>query len=221
MNIEKRFLVLLTAVFILAGYWGPVVSASKAAAPGDSSTVIGLLTGTRYPLPGFFYMNDMMDISEIEILGFQLVNAQGARKAVIRPDGSGYFAKKLDPGTYTLRRFRKDRSNYKDIKYINIITFNVGPGELVNLGTIRLVLDGPPTEDFFPAGGTIRGEYLYSYRYRRMSGNEANSTPLAKFQAKQSKAYARLQNNIREVKNAVTSEPDSSLMILEDSSHDS
>ncbi len=212
---------LFIVVILIAGFAGTTVTVSRAADSSTSSIVIGRLTGTIHPLPGFFYMNDMLDISEIEIEGFRVVDTKGGRKASIRPGRNGYFAKKLDPGTYTLRRNRRDRPNYKDNNYIDIVTFDIGSDELFNLGTIELVFDGPPTEYFAPAGGTVRGEYLYSYRYRRAPGSEGYRVPLARFQAKRSKQYAALRDNLRESGDAVTSEPDSSMIVLVDSAHDS
>ena len=217
-----RYLTYLsTAVILIAGFAGTTVTVSRAADSEAPSIVIGRITGTRHPLPGFFYMNDMLDISEIEIGGFRLVDTKGVRKASIRPGRNGYFFKKLAPGTYTLRRFRKDRPNFRGDRYIDIITFDIGPDELVNLGTIGLILDGPPTEDFSSAGDTDRGEYLYSYRYKRGRESESFKEPLAKFQAKKPKVFARLRENLRENRDAVTSGPDSSLIVLIDSPHDS
>ncbi len=210
----KYLTYLLTGAILIAGCAGAIGNVSKSADPSTSSIVIGRLTGTRHPLPGFFDMNDTVGISEIEILDFQIVSADGLVEGFIRPDTKSYFAKEIAPGTYILRRHRKDRPRYRGDKYINIVTFRVEPGTLVNLGTIQLILEGPPQEDYYSVGTSAKGEYIYSYHYERMSGEESYNAPLARFTRKRPDVYDRYLNRIQENRDDITSEFDSSFFVL-------
>ncbi len=220
MRIAERLTILLAAGFIIAGCSTPGMNVSRSAVPSGTSIVIGQLTGTRHPLPGFFYMNDMMDVSEIEILGFQVVSDDGSDVALLRPDSRSYFAKELSPGTYTIRRHRRDRPDYYAERYIDIITFRIKPGQLVNLGTIMLVLDGPPSEYYYSVTYMDKGEYIYSYHFRRMRGKDSYRMPLERFRVKRPRVYEQFKGNIVQNTDPVTSEPDRSEKILIDSSHD-
>jgi len=216
----KNVACLLMGVMLIAGCAGTISNVSRSADPATTSIVIGRLTGTRHPLPGFFYMNDMMDVKEIEILDFQIVSEDGLLGGFFRPDSRSYFAKELPPGTYTLRRHRRDRPYYRGDKYINIVTFHLDPGMLVNLGTIQLTLEGPPQEYYYSTSYMDKGEYTYSYHYERMSGDESYSAPLARFKKKRPDAYERFLNRIQKNMDVITSKFDSSLFVLVDSTHD-
>jgi hypothetical protein len=210
----KNVAYLLMSVMLGAGCAGTISNVSRSADPATSSIVIGHLTGTRHPLPGFFYMVDVAYVEKIEILDFQIVSEDGLVKGFFRPDTRSYFAKEIPPGTYTLRRHRRDRPSYQGDKYINIVTFRVEPGTLVNLGTIKLILEGPPQEDYYSIGNRERGKYIYSYHYERMSGGEAYKAPLARFRQKRPDVYDRYLNRMQENRDEVTSEFDSSFFEL-------
>ena len=216
----KNVAYLLIGVVLIAGCAGTLSNVSKSADPATSSIVIGRLTGTIHPLPGFFYMSDVADVDKIEILDFQIVSEDGLVEGFFRPDSRSYFAKELPPGTYTVRRHRRDRPYYRGDKYINIVTFHLDPGMLVNLGTIQLVLEGPPQEYYYSTGYEDKGEYTYSYHYNRVSGDESYSAPLARFRKKRPDVYERYLNRIQKNMDVITSKFDSSLFVLVDSPHD-
>ena len=216
----KNVAYLLIGVVLIAGCAGTLSNVSKSADPSTSSIVIGRLTGTIHPLPGFFYMSDVADVDKIEILDFQIVSEDGLVGGFFRPDSSSYFAKEIQPGTYTLRRHRRDRPSYRGNKYINIVTFRIEPGTLVNLGTIQLILEEPPQEDYYSLGIGAKGEYIYNYHYEKMSGKESYDAPLARFRQKRPDVYNRYLNRMQENRDEVTTEFDSSFFVITGGTHE-
>ncbi len=213
----KKVAYLLIGVVLIAGCAGTLSNVSKSADPATSSIVIGRLTGTIHPLPGFFYLSyTSTNESEVEILGYRLVGDTGDVEGIIRPGSKGYFFKELAPGTYTIRRIRSDRLRHRDKKHIDILTFNVEQGQFVNLGTIRLVLEGIPDETYYPQGSFNIGEYIYRYHYERATEDTGWSAVLSRFRQKRPEVYERFRGNSVRSNAAVTKEPDTSKIVLRD-----
>jgi hypothetical protein len=190
---------------------------SKALSSGDS-IVIGRISGTYQPLPGYFYHNpDFLGsggIDAVEFPGFRLLRAEDDKRFLIRPNHKGYFYQDLPGGTYTLTRKRNDRPDYKLSRTIEIIRFEVKTGTLVNLGTLNIVLEGKPDESLFHLGNTTRGRYIYNYSYERDSSANAYSRPLNWFRGKKRDVAASLGERVVQVDAAPTREKDGSRVTL-------
>ncbi len=216
MNKTGNFLMTVITVMVLAAsYTGPAFAA-------EQSYFILRLNGTVQPLPGMSSGNvDLMANNEKpEFFGFRVVNSQSGKRLRIRPGHSGYYARSLGPGTWTLERDRKDRPDKGD-RVIRILTFEVPEGSLVNLGTIDIVLDDKPKEnlmikpDPFTGGVRTTGIYTYTYRYERAGGADDFTWPVNTLKKRKSKIYEQYQDNIVEVKEPVTPDTDGSRIKLE------
>jgi len=215
----NRYLTCLVAAIIV------LLTISISPSPGvaaDDSYFILRLNGTVQPLPGML-SGDVYLMSQnerVEFLGFRIVNSQSGKKITVRPGHSGYYGKKLGPGTWTLERDRRDRPDKGD-KIIKILTFEVPEGSLVNLGTINIVLDGKPTErimdrpDRFTGGVRTTGTYTYSFHYERPGGADDFTWPVNTLKERSSKVYDQYQGNLVEMKEAVTSDKEGSKIKLE------
>ena len=184
----------------------------KVSSAAEDSHVVGRLTGTIQPIPGYFSRSNKLiaDNYNPEFLGFRFVNSQTGKKVKMRPDSNGYFSKSLGPGTWVLERHRNDRVDGDVPKVFQIMTFDVPEGSLVNLGTIRIVLDGEPKETLFVRGGSDSGTYIYTYHYERAGGSDDFSWPVDNFKRKDAKAFEQYKNSIVEIKESITTEKDGS-----------
>lgn len=184
----------------------------KVSSAAEDSHVVGRLTGTIQPIPGYFSRSNKLiaDNYNPEFLGFRFINSQTGKKVKMRPDSNGYFSKSLGPGTWVLERHRNDRVNGDVPKVFQIMTFDVPEGSLVNLGTIRIVLDGEPKETIFVRGGSDSGTYIYTYHYERGGGSDDFSWPVDNFKRKDAKAFEQYKNSIVEIKESITTEKDGS-----------
>jgi len=181
--------------------------------------VIGRITGTYQHLPGYFYRNPYMlskGIFDIEFTGFRLVRVEDGKKFAIRPNHEGYFLQRLPDGEYTLIRKRNDRPHYKEPKTIDILSFTVDPGILVNLGTINIILDGKPRESLGSFQYVTTGKYTYRYGYQREPDEGAYSAPWNWFAKKKSKVAAGFGEQIARVSTAPTDEKDGSQLVLKE-----
>jgi hypothetical protein len=154
----------------------------------EGSYVFGRITGTQQPLPGYFRNNMRLaarGIYSIEFYGFRLIRKTDGETFVIRPNREGFFYQELPGGTYTLTRKRTDRPDYRQPKALDILTFNVEPGTLVNLGTIDLVLEGEPEAKVRHYQKVVKGTFIYRYRYERSVGEHDYLVPLSWFSGKQ------------------------------------
>ena len=215
----NRYLTFSIVAFITAVLIS--ISPNPAIAAEDSYFILRL-NGTVQPLPGMSSGNTdlMANNLQPEFLGFRIVNSQSGKRLLVRPGHSGYYGRKLGSGTWTLERDRKDRPDKGD-KVIRILTFEVPEGSLVNLGTINIVLDGKPTErimdrpDRYTGGVRTTGIYTYSYRYERPGSPDDFTWPVNTLKERKSKVYDQYQDNIIQVKEAVTSGTDGSRIKLE------
>ena len=184
----------------------------KVSSAADDSHVTGRLTGTVQPIPGHFSRSNKLiaDNYNPEFLGVRFVNSQTGKKVKMRPDSNVYFSKSLGPGTWTLERDRKDRTSGDVPREFKIMTFDVPEGSLVNLGTIRIVLDGEPEETLFLRGGSDSGTYIYTYHYERAGGADDFSWPVDNLKQKDSGVFEQFQNAIVEIDESVTTEKDGS-----------
>jgi len=203
----------LATFLIIIGAW---------AIPGqlfadDESFVIGRLTGTYQPLPGFF-KNDlelqMKGIESVEFGGFRLLRVEDGKRFLIRPNKRGFFFQDLPGGEYTLTRRRTDRPDYKAPKSIDILKFMVQPETLVNIGTINIDLDSDPYESLDLGVNSAKGKYYYSYRYERKSGENTFDDPLSWFVRVKPKAAAEFTNSVYEVYTTPVPNKDGSVVIL-------
>lgn len=189
-----------------------IPSTVKMSLAAEESHAVGRLTGTVQPLPGFFSRNDTLIAKRYypEFLGYKFVNSQSGKKVKFRPDSNGHFSKSLGSGTWILERHRNDRVSGDVPKVFKIMSFDVPAGSLVNLGTIRIVLEGDPKETFTSRGGQDTGTYIYTYHYKRDGGTEDYSWPVDNLKKKDSGVFEKYQNAIVEVKEPVTKERDGS-----------
>jgi len=193
-----------------------VLPALGTAIAETDSYVVGRLFGSTQPLPDFFKgnVNLMANNVEPEFLGFRFVNSQSGKKVKMRPDSKGYFSKSLGPGRWTFERLRNDRPGGEGPKVLEIMTFDVPAGSLVNLGTIIIVVDGKPTERLRIKKSMDEGTYDYTYRYERSDSEEDNTWPLDNLKRKDSKTLEKYQDSTVEVKDPVTTDLDSSRVRL-------
>jgi hypothetical protein len=177
----KRMMVLILMVLaVTALFTGTAFS-------NDSSYVIGRITGTQRPLPGYFENNMRLaarGIDRVEFYGFRLIRKTDGETFLLRPTHEGFFYQKLPGGTYTLTRKRNDRPDYRRPKTLDILTFDVDPGTLVNLGTIDLVLEGEPEAKVMHRQKVVKGTFIYRYRYERSVGDQGFLSPLGWFSGK-------------------------------------
>jgi hypothetical protein len=202
MNRCLVFLLIAVAVVLaVTSFTGTVFAA-------QDSYFILRLNGTVQPLPGMSSGNvDLMANNDYpEFYGFRVVNSQSGKRLLV--------------GTWTLERDRRDRPD-KGEKIIRILTFEVPPGSLVNLGTIDIVLEGDPKEiirdkpDMYTGGIRTTGIYTYSYHYERPGAADDFTWPVNTLKERKSKIYEQYQGSIVEVKEPVTSDPDGSRIKLE------
>lgn len=193
-----------------------VITCGAVSYAAEESVVIGRLFGSTQPLPGFFRANMILLANNVypEFLGYRFVNTQTGKKIKMRPDGIGFFLKSMEPGTWTFERFRKDRPVDSGPDVIEIMTFDVPEGSLVNLGTIIIVLEGEPTEQLRVKKNWQEGAYVYTYRYFLSDSAEDNKWPIDNLERKKPKVLAEYNDNVVEVKDPITSDLDSSRIIL-------
>jgi len=175
----KRGIIFLLIVTLALGL-GPALAPARATAD-SGSYVIGRITGTYQELPGYFQGNEHLysqGIDKVEFTGFHLRRVTDGKSFYIRPNLDGYFYQALPGGRYALMRKRNDRPDYREPKSIDLVELEVGQGTLVNLGTIRLILDQKPRESLRLYGDSAKGTYTYRYHYERESGDKAYSMPL-------------------------------------------
>lgn len=203
-------------IILIASLMGLLLipSTAKVSLAAEDSHIVGRLLGTVHPLPGFFRNNNTLVANNDypEFLGFRFVNSQSGKKTNMRPDSNGYFSKSLEPGTWVLERFRKDRPSGDAVKVFEIMTFDVPERALVNLGTIRIVLEGEPQETFRIRAGEQKGTYIYTYNYERSGSADDFSWPIDNLKRKQSKIFEEYQSNIVDVNEPVTTQTDSSMI---------
>jgi len=210
----KRHALCLTLLLIVVIF---VPSTAKVAFAEEDSYFVGRLLGTVQPLPKFFQTSTQLmtqrDYPEFRF--FRIVNTQSGKKININPlRSNGYFGKSVGPGTWILERNRKDSTGDGRGKVIEIMTFEVPKGSLINLGTLQIVLDGEPKETLKQGVSSTEGEYIYTYSYMRAEGAEASIWPVDNLKNKKSKVYDRYQGNIVDVKEPLTAETDNSKIIL-------
>ncbi len=202
----------MVVVFLSMG-WVPGMAQAA-----DESYVIGRITGTYQNLPGYFSHNpDYLfsgETDEVEFPGFRLLRVEDGKKFLIRPNHMGYFYQDLPGGKYTLTRKRNDRPGYREPKTIDIMSFEVGSGTLVNLGTMNIILDGEPHESLRSGQNYSRGTYTYRYRYERDPGESAYSGPLKWFTEKKSKIAASFGDRIVREDSPLTDAGDGSKVVL-------
>jgi hypothetical protein len=157
-----------------------------------------------------------LGIDQVEFYGFRLLRREDGKKLLIRPNHEGYFHQDLPGGEYTLTRKRNDRPGYKEPKTIDIMSFEVEPRTLVNLGTLNIVLDGDPHEFLLSYTKATRGRYTYRYHYEREPGDIAFDGPLNWFREKKPGIAAGFRNRIVREDTAVTAEGDGSKVVLEE-----
>jgi hypothetical protein len=207
----KRIAVFMIIMFIV------LISVPGLARSGEESYVIGRIKGTFQELPGYFYKNPYMlssGVYEVEFTGFRFLRVEDGKKFRIRPNHGGYFHQRLPGGEYILTRKRNDRPDYREPKTIDIMSFEVKPGTLVNLGTINLLLDGQPHESLWLSKNTSKGTYTYRYHYERESGEKAYDAPLNWFTEKKSKIATSFGDRVVREETALTGEWDGSKVEL-------
>lgn len=212
MLVLRRIAVLLITL-IIAGSW--IMPGQLYAA--DGSFVIGRITGTRQELPGYFSNSPIMHeqgIDNVEFPGFRLVRRDDGKRFLIRPNRNGFFYQGLTGGEYTLTRKRNDRPSYKEPKTIDILSFEVEPGTLVNLGTVHLILDGEPLESLSAFRNPPVGVYTYRYRYEREPGDHGFDDPFNWFTKKKPDTSAGFENRVVLENAAPTGEVDGSKVTL-------
>jgi len=189
----------------------------RLATSGAESHVIGRITGTFQPLPGYFYKNPYMitmSKDEVEFTGFRLMRTEDGKRFLIRPNHEGFFHQGLPAGEYTLTRKRTDRPHHKEPKTIDIVGFEVKPGALVNLGTINILVNGKPLESLRSSQHRSKGTYIYSYRYEREPGDRAHDAPLNWFTKKKPSAADAYKDPVVREDAVPTSGTDGSKVIL-------
>jgi len=198
-----------------------VLSSTGMAFAAEDSYIVGRLLGTVQPLPQFFQTSTYLMTQNFypEFRFFRIVNSQSGKKININPlRSNGYFAKSLEPGTWVLERQRKDSPGEDRGKIIEIMTFEVPEGSLINLGTLQVVLDGEPKEKLRPRGGGTDGEYIYTYHYERTDGATDMAWPVDNLKKKKSKVFDKYQDNLVDISEPVTTETDTSKILIQDSS---
>lgn len=207
----KRIAVFMITMFIV------LISVPGLAWSNEKSYVIGRIKGTYQELPGYFNKNLYLlteGIYDVEFTGFRLLRVEDGKSFRIRPNHEGYFHQRLPRGEYTLTRKRNDRPDYREPKTIDIMSFTVEPGTLVNLGTSNLVLDGEPHESLWLSQYTSKGTYTYRYRYERDSGGSAFDNPYKWFTEKKPDTAAGFGDRVVRENGALTGEGDGSKVEL-------
>jgi len=194
-----------------------LISVPGLARSNEESYVIGRIKGTFQELPGYFNINLYLlteGIYDVEFTGFRLLRVEDGKSYRIRPNHEGYFHQRLPGGEYTLTRKRNDRPHYKEPKTIDIMSFTVEPGTLVNLGTSNLVVDGKPHESLRLYKYISTGTYTYRYHYERDSGGSAFDNPYKWFTEKKPDTAAGFVNSVVREGAAVSGERDGSKVKL-------
>jgi len=193
-----------------------VITSAGVSRADQESVVIGRLFGSTQPLPGYFrgHVRLAANNKYPEFLGYRFVNSRSGKKIKMRPDGIGFFLKSLEPGTWTFERLRKDRPADSGPEVFEIMTFQVPAGAVVNLGTIIIVLEDEPSELLKIRQNWQEGTYVYKYRYFLSDSAEDNIWPVDNLKRKKPDLLERYDSNIVEVKDPITSDIDSSRVIL-------
>ena len=184
---------------------------------GNSSFLVGSLKGTLHEPPHSFLGNSPQvggNRGSVEFHGFRLIRRDDGKTFLIRPLGDSFFQQILPPGVYDLVRERRDRPSYKEDESVRILTFTVPENSLVNLGTLEIILEGPPDESLFRPSTAPKGTYTYHYRYKRTMGADAMEAPLEWFSEKNPDAAAGYTGGVVEVTNSPTDTIDSSRFTL-------
>jgi len=205
------------AVFVVL--LASLVFLSPAQGFSDGSYVIGRITGTQKPLPGFFENNSRLmarGTDRVEFTGFRLVREDDNRKYLIRPNHEGFFYQALPGGTYSLTRKRTDRPDYRQPENIDILRFEVQPGTLVNMGTIDILFEGEPEESLRLYQKGARGTYIYTYHYERDSSDISHSSPLQWFKAKKPGIVSGYEESTVREDAALTSGQDGSRVYIQE-----
>jgi len=209
----KRLGVFLIVIFLAVGLGLATVEAG----PDSDSYVIGRITGTHQELPGHFHNSTLLSgqgIDEVEFNGFHLLREENGKSYLIRPNLEGYFYQDLPGGRYTLMRKRTDRPDHREPKTIDLVNLEVPSGTLINLGTIQLILDGPPRESLRLWQNGARGEYTYTYRYEREAGDSAYAKPLSWFTDKKPAVISNFRDEVLRETTQPTSVKDGSKVTL-------
>jgi hypothetical protein len=152
----------------------------------------------------------MKGIDDVEFRGFRLLRVEDNKRFQIRPNSKGYFYRDLPSGEYTLTRSRSDRPDHKEPKSIDILKFTVKPESLVNLGTIKIVVNGKPYEWLKLSKSAADGRYTYKYHYERIPGKQAADDPFNWFEDAKPKIVAEFNNSIYIVDTEPTQDKDGS-----------
>jgi hypothetical protein len=210
-GILKRNVVFLLMIFLTL-----VLVPSQALSTGDS-IVIGRITGTFQELPSYFFQNPYIvpaGMDDVEFTGFRLVRVDNGKKFLIRPNHKGFFYQRLLGGKYTLVRKRTDRPGYKEPKSIDIMSFEVRSAALVNLGTVKIVIEGKPKESLRSMPNSAKGTYTYRYSYVREHGERAYNAVNSWFINKKPSTAAVYDDSVVIVDAAPTSDTDGSKKVL-------
>jgi hypothetical protein len=185
----------------------------------SKSVVIGRLKGTWQELPGYFAHNpEFLSRSKdsVEFKGFRLRNLRTGKNFIIRPFKSGFYSQRLPEGEYEMLRVRRDKPGYREEKTINILYFSVPGASLVNLGTLRIVLQGAPHESLTWGQEWAKGTYTYRYGYERVTGIEAYDAPLHWYSEKNPEYSVDYEKRIILIENDPTELVDSSRLVIRD-----
>jgi len=201
--------VLLIGVFF-------VLSTARVALADENSHFVGRLLGTVQPLPGFFRSNVTREVRNQtpEFRGFRIVNSKSGRRINIRPDNNGFFSNSLEPGNWVFERNRRDRPSRDIPAVLQIMTFDVPERSLANLGTIRIVLEGDPSETLALGRRRDQGTYIYTYTYERGEGEDDFTWPLDNLKRRNSAIFEKFRNNIVDIKEPITAETDTSRFVI-------
>lgn len=145
----------------------------------------------------------------LEFPGFRLINSRSGKKINIRPDSNGYFSKSLEPGSWTLERFRKDRPDNKRDEIITIVAFDALAGSIINMGTILIVVDDKKERLRIKKYST-EATLVFTYHYERPGSSDDFSWPLENLRRKTPQVLENYRDNVVELTDPVTTDPDSS-----------
>ena len=213
--LSRKLYPLLGVILIISCTTVPVHTRTE-----GHSILVGSLRGTLHEPPRSFLGNSPLvggDRGSLEFRGFRLIRRDEGKAFLIRPLRDSFFQQILPAGVYDLVRERRDRPFYKEDKFIRILTFTVPSGSLINMGTLKIVLEGPPEEALFRASSAPRGKYLFRYRYERIEGAGAMEAPLQWFNGKNPDAAADYSGKVVEVTGSPTDMIDSSKFTLRES----
>jgi hypothetical protein len=210
--LSKKLYPLLGVILIVSCTTVPVSTTTE-----GPSILVGSLRGTLREPPRSFLGNSPLvggDRGSLEFRGFRFIRRDDGKEFFIRPLRDSFFQQTLSAGVYDLVRERRDRPHYKEDKYIKILTFTAPADSLINMGTLEIVLEGPPEEALFRASSIPRGKYFFRYRYERVEGADAMEAPLQWFKGKNPDAVADYSGKVVEVTGSPTELIDSSQFTL-------